>query len=122
MVEPDPEVEKFLEGKFFGELGTTMKDGSPHVTPIRYTLEDGKILVNTTTSRVKYFIIRRDGRVCLPVDDGYSCVILFGRARVAEERDANRDIETLAVRYTGEEAGKKAARERYWKDGGTPSR
>jgi len=86
------------------------------VTPNWYMLEDGKILINTTTSRVKCFNIRRDSRVCLPVDDGYSYVILFGRARVAEESDANRDIETLAVRYTGEDAGKKAARERYRKD------
>jgi hypothetical protein len=65
---------------------------------------------------VKYFNIRRDNRVCLLVDNGYPHVILFGRTRIAEERDANKDIETLAVRYTGEKAGKKAARERYWKD------
>ena len=85
------------------------------MTPIWYMLEDGKILVNTTTSR-KCFNIRQGSRVCLPVDDGYPYVILFGRARIAEERDANRDIETLAVRYTGEEGGKKAARECHWKD------
>ena len=112
----DPKVGKFLSGKYFGKLATTMKDGSPHVTPIWYRLEDGIIFVNTTTSRVKYFNIRRDSRVCLLVDDGYPHVILFGRARIANERDANKDIETLAIRYTGEDAGRKAARERFWKD------
>ena len=65
---------------------------------------------------MKYFNIRRDSRVCLLVDDGYPHVILFGRARIANERDANKDIETLAIRYTGEDAGRKAARERFWKD------
>jgi PPOX class probable F420-dependent enzyme len=111
----DPKVEKFLKGKYFGKLATTMKDGSPHVTPIWYMLEDGKVFVNTTTSRVKYFNIKRDNRVCLLVDDGYPHVIMFGKARMAKERDANKDIETLAIRYTGPQAGRKAARERYWK-------
>jgi len=110
----DPKVEKFLKGKYFGKLATTMKDGSPHVTPIWYMLEDGRILVNTTTSRVKYFNIKRDNRVCFLVDDGYLYVIIFGKARMAKERDAKKDIETLAIRYTGSQAGRKAARERYW--------
>jgi PPOX class probable F420-dependent enzyme len=115
MAKLDPKVSKFLRGKHFGKLATTMKDGSPHVTPMWYMLEDGRILVNTTTDRVKYFNIRRDNRVCLLVDEGYPHVIIFGRARMAVERDGNRDIETLAIRYTGAEAGRKAARERYWK-------
>ena len=115
MVEFTPKVAKFLEGKYFGKLATVMKDGSPHVTPIWYMVDDGKVIVNTTRSRVKYFNIKRDSRVCFLVDDGYPYVILFGRARLAEERDGKKDIETLAIRYTGEEAGRKAARDRYWK-------
>jgi PPOX class probable F420-dependent enzyme len=115
MAKLEHKVEKFLMGKHFGKLATTMKDGSPHLTPIWYMLEGGKILVNTTTNRVKYFNIRRDNRVCFLVDDGYPYVIIFGKARVAKERDANKDIETLAIRYHGAKAGRKAARERYWK-------
>ena len=116
MVKLSPKVESFLSGKHFGKLATVMKDGSPHPTPMCYMLDGGTILVNTTTSRVKYFNIKRDDRVCFLVDDGYPYVIVFGRARLANERDGRKDIETLAVRYMGEEAGKKAARERYWKD------
>jgi len=115
MAKLDTKVEAFLKGKYFGKLATTMKDGSPHVTPIWYMLDDGKLFVNTTTDRVKYFNIKRDDRVCFLVDDGYPYTIIFGKARIAKERDANKDIETMAIRYTGEEAGKKAARERYWK-------
>ena len=111
----DPKAQAFLEGKYFGKLATSMKDGSPHVTPIWYMLEDGKLIVNTTTNRVKYFNIKRDNRVCFLVDDGYPYVIIFGKARLANERDANRDIETLAIRYTGESEGRRSARERYWK-------
>jgi PPOX class probable F420-dependent enzyme len=111
-----PKAEEFLKGKYFGKLATIRKDGSPHVTPMWYMFEDGKLIVNTTTGRVKYHNIRRDPRVSFLVDDGYPYVMVEGKARIAEERDGKKDIETLAIRYTGDEAGRKAARERYWKD------
>jgi len=111
----DPGGVEFLSGKYFGKLATTVRDGSPHVTPIWYMLEDGRIFVNTTTNRVKYHNIQHDSRVCFMVDDGYPYVIILGRARMVKERDGKKDIETLALRYTGAEAGREAARERYWK-------
>jgi hypothetical protein len=110
-----PQVREFLEKKHFGKLGTIMKDGSPHVTPIWYMLDKGRLIVNTTTTRVKYYNIRRDDRVCFLVDDGYPYVVIFGRARIAGERDGKKDIEALAIRYTGEEKGKRSARSTYWK-------
>ena len=109
------EQEDFLKGVHFARLATVKKDGSPHVTPIWYMFENGKPFVNTTKDRVKYWNIRRDPRVSLLVDDGYPYVIVEGKGRISNERDALKDIETLAVRYRGEEEGKKAARERYWK-------
>jgi PPOX class probable F420-dependent enzyme len=115
MVKLTPKVTAFLKGKHFGKIATLMKDGSPHVTPIWYMLDHGKIVINTTTDRVKYYNIKRDDRVCFLVDSGYPYVILFGKARIAKERDAKKDIETIAIRYTGAAQGKKAARERYWK-------
>jgi len=111
----EAKIESFLREKHFAKLATLMRDGGPHLTPIWYMYEDGRVIVNTTTDRVKYRNIRRDPRVCLLVDDGYPYVSIFGRARIAAERDPNRDIEKLAIRYTGEEAGRKAARDRYWK-------
>ena len=110
-----PEVEKFLQGKNIGKIATVMKDGSPHLTPIWYMLEGGKLVINTTPNRVKYYNMRRDNRVCLLVEDGYPHVIVFGRARIAKERDGRKDIEALAIRYTGEVEGRKSARNVYWK-------
>lgn len=110
-----PKVTSYLKEKHIGKLATVMKDGSPHVTPIWYMLEKGKIILNTTTKRVKYYNIKRDNRVCFLVDSGYPYVILFGKARLAEERDGKKDIETLAVRYTGPTKGRKSAREVFWK-------
>ncbi len=111
----DSKVEAFLRGLHFGKLATIMKDGSPQVTPIWYMYEEGKLIVNTTTDRVKYRNIRRDNRVCFLVDDGYLYVSIFGRARIASERDPKKDIEALAIRYRGEEKGRKAARDHFWK-------
>jgi PPOX class probable F420-dependent enzyme len=115
MTQFDAKVEAFLNGRYFGKIATVKKDGSPHVTPIWYMLDGGKLFVNTTTDRVKYKNIKRTPRVSFLVDDGYPYVMIEGRARIATERDANKDIEALAIRYTGEEKGRKAARERYWK-------
>ena len=115
MVKLSPKVTAYLKDKHIGKIATVMKDGSPHVTPIWYMLDHGRILVNTTTNRVKYFNIKRDGRVCFLVDSGYPYVILFGKARIAKERDGKKDIEALAIRYTGPVQGRKSARETYWK-------
>ncbi len=111
----DEKTVTFLEGVHFAKLATLNKDGSPHLTPIWYMLDGGRLIVNTTRDRVKYWNIRRDKRVCFLVDDGYPYVSIFGKARIAGERDPMKDIEALAVRYTGEAAGTKAARERFWK-------
>ena len=111
----DKKAQEFLRGKHFAKIGTVNKDGSPHVSAVWYMYEDGRVYVNTTTDRVKYYNVRRDPRVSLLIDDGYPYLILVGKARIAKERDPKKDIETLAIRYTGEEAGKKAARERFWK-------
>ena len=111
----DSKAEAFLNEVHFARLATVKKNGAPHLTPIWYMYEDGKLLVNTTPSRVKYRNIEGDPRVSLLVDDAYSYLIVEGRARVAKERDAKRDIETLAIRYHGEDKGRKSAREIYWK-------
>jgi len=111
----DPKAVEFLKGKHFAKIATIKSNGYPHVTPVWYMLEDGKIIVNTTTERVKYRNIQRDPRVSFLVDDGYPYIMILGKARLATERDGKKDIEALAIRYTGEEAGRKSARERYWK-------
>ncbi|MDA4126468.1 MAG: PPOX class F420-dependent oxidoreductase [Thaumarchaeota archaeon] len=111
----DSKAEAFLKGVYFGKIATIKKDGSPHVTPIWYMLDEGKLIVNTTMERVKYRNIKRDPRVSFLVDDGYPYIMIQGKARIATERDAMKDIETLAIRYTGEEKGRKSARDRYWK-------
>jgi len=109
------EAKEFLKGTHFAKLATVMKDGRPQLTPIWYMLEKGKLYVNTAKTRVKYKNIMRDPRICFLVDDGYPYIMVFGRGRIATERDAYKDIETLAIRYQGEAKGKKSSRDIYWK-------
>ena len=65
------EVRNFLlQGTFTGKLGTTNKNGTPHVVPIWYTLDDeDNIIFNTGNNSVKAKNIRRNNRVRLCVDD-----------------------------------------------------
>ncbi len=115
MAEFDPKVQEFLKGLHFGKLATIRKDGSPQLTPVWFMFTEGKLIVNTTTERVKYRNIQRDPRVAFLIDAGYPYVTIFGKARVATERDPIKDIEALAIRYQGEEKGRRAARDYFSK-------
>lgn len=105
----------FVVGAHFAAFSTLHRDGSPHTTPVWYMYDDGKFIVNTSLGRVKVRNVKRDDRVALLVHEEYSYVLVEGRARIANERDPLKDIETLAVRYRGEAEGSKEARNYYWK-------
>lgn len=81
----DDEVQAFLRSPVRPALlATTRIDGRPHVVPIWYDLDDdGTIVFNTGASTVKGHAVRRDGRVCLCVQDDqppYSFVMIEGDA------------------------------------------
>jgi len=93
------------------KFATTGKDGSPHVTPLWMIYEDGRFVMTTRETNVKVRNLRRDPRVAVLVDEGTQYVMVKGRARLADERDAAKDTEKLAIKALGEEAGPKRARE-----------
>ena len=105
----------FVMGRHFAAFSSIHRDGSPHTTPIWYMYNDGKFIANASLDRVKVKNVMRDDRVALLVHEGYSYVLIGGRARIAKERDPLKDIERLAVRYQGEKEGRKAARNYYRK-------
>ena len=81
------EIRNFLlKGTFTGKLGTINKNGTSHVVPIWYTLDDeDNILFNTDDNSVKAKNIRRDNRVRLCVDDQvplFSFVTVDGIAEI----------------------------------------
>ncbi|TLX67110.1 MAG: PPOX class F420-dependent oxidoreductase [Thaumarchaeota archaeon] len=102
------EIRNFLlKGTFTGKLGTINKDGTPHVVPIWYTLdEDDNIIFNTGEESVKAKNIGRDSRVRLCVDDQtplFSFVTIDGIAEIIsnEPSEVYKWAKIIAARYMG---------------------
>lgn len=112
------EIRSFLlQGTFTGKLGTINKNGTPHVVPIWYTIDnEDNIIFNTGGNSVKAKNIQRDNRVRLCVDDQfplYSFVTIDGIAEIISDEPAEifKWAKTIAARYMGydkaEEYGKR---------------
>ena len=116
------EIRSFLlQGTFTGKLGTINKNGTPHIVPIWFTLDDeDNILFTTGDTSVKAKNIRRDNRVRLCVDDQvplFSFVTIDGIAEIIsnEPSEVFKWAKIIAARYMGndkaEEYGKRNSSE-----------
>jgi len=111
-----------LQGTFTGKLGTINKNGTPHVVPIWFTLDDeDNIIFNTGGKSIKSQNIQRDNRVRLCVDDQvplFSFVTIDGIAEIisnAGQKELFKWAKIIAARYMGngkaEEYGKRNSSE-----------
>lgn len=96
----------FLEtGTRTGKVATIRADGSPHVTPIWFVIDDGDIVFNTWHTSAKAHHIRRDPRVGLAVDlqqPPYAFVSVQGTATISDNLDEVRRVATIiGRRYMG---------------------
>jgi PPOX class probable F420-dependent enzyme len=109
------EIRKFLlQGTLTGKLATVKKDGSPHVVPIWFILDDVDddnsvdIMFTTGSTSVKARNIRLNSRVGICIDDQtppFSFVMIHG---VAEIQEFNRNellkwATKIAERYMGKD-------------------
>jgi len=88
------EIARFvMQGTFTGKLATVRKDGSSHVVPIWFVLDNenskrrgiGNIIFTTYSTSVKANNIRRNNRVSICIDDQtrpFSFVTIFRRFRL----------------------------------------
>jgi PPOX class probable F420-dependent enzyme len=104
----DDEVRAFLmsEPAHTGKLATTRKDGSPHVAPIWYVVDDdGTILFHTGENTLKGRTLRRDPRAALCVDDEqppFSFVIVNGTVAMSDNpADSLQWATIIGGRYMG---------------------
>lgn len=86
----EPEWRAFVSaGTRTGKLATVRHDGTPHVTPVWFVLDDaGRIVFTTGATTVKGRNILRSGRASLCVDEEappYAFVRVDGPARVDED-------------------------------------
>jgi PPOX class probable F420-dependent enzyme len=100
-------VRDFLQQPLFAVVATINPDGSPQQTVVWYELRDNAIIMNTTADRQKTRNLKRDSRIDICIRDGYHYVTISGRAQLIDnQKQAQTDVEQLAIRYHGEQAGK----------------
>ena len=99
----DPSIKSLFENKNFAFVATSMKDGSPHVTPTWVDIENNYILINTAIGRVKQKNVARDPRVSVSVADmnnPYHMVTVNGEiVEQVKGEEAERHIDKLAKKY-----------------------
>ena len=98
----------FLQtGTRTGKVATIRANGSPHVTPIWFVIDDGDIVFNTWHTSAKAQHIRRDPRVGLVVDleqPPYAYVSVQGTASLSDDLDEVTRVATrIGGRYMGED-------------------
>ncbi|MGJ3238060.1 MAG: PPOX class F420-dependent oxidoreductase [Anaerolineae bacterium] len=91
-----------------GKVATVRADGRPHLAPIWYIYEEGKLYFNTWHESVKGQNITRDGRISICVDEEqppFAFVIIEGSAEVVPVTPAERLTWStrLARRYMGDD-------------------
>ena len=96
-------VTKIIKKKSFAFLGTLMKDGSPHVSPVWIDIIDNNIiLINTAKGRIKQKNVSRDPRVSISLTDDenpYSMVTIRGQVIEQTSDGADEHIDKLAKKY-----------------------
>jgi PPOX class probable F420-dependent enzyme len=108
------EIGRFLmQGTLTGKLATAKRDGSSHVVPIWFVLDNGNtrgkvgnIIFTTGDTSVKANNIQRDNRVNICVDDQippFYFVTIFGTAKIHpyKQKEVLKWATKIAERYMG---------------------
>jgi len=101
------EINDFLsQGTKTGKLATVREDGRPHLAPIWFAWNEGKIIFCTGDGSVKGKNMRRNPQVSICVDDEsppYAFVIIQGTAKLHDNhKDLLKWNTIFARRYMGE--------------------
>jgi len=97
-----------MRGTYTAKLGTINKDGSPHITPIWFILDENDHIIFTTYFKsLKAKNLVRNPKVSICVDDQvppFSFVIVNGIAKImTNSRDLLIWTTKIAERYMGKE-------------------
>jgi PPOX class probable F420-dependent enzyme len=98
------EIDEFLVAANPAVVATVSPRGTAHSAATWYDWEDGRVLLNMDESRLRLGYLRANPSVSLTVlalTDWYRHVTLLGPVVSIEEDEGLRDIDRLAVRYTG---------------------
>ena len=115
----EEEIKKFLtQGTFTAKIATVKKDGSPHVVPIWFVLDEqnnkkkiGDVIFTTYEDSLKARNIECDNRVSICVDDQtpqFSFVTISGTAKIYRHKrnELLKWATKIARRYMGKSNAK----------------
>ncbi|MGV8885320.1 MAG: PPOX class F420-dependent oxidoreductase [Microbacteriaceae bacterium] len=91
---------EFVTERHLATLSTLSLDGTIHVVPVGFTLEDAtaRVITNGTSQKVRN--IRRSGLATICQVDGGSWLTLQGTAQIVEsDKDVAHAVELYAQRY-----------------------
>jgi PPOX class probable F420-dependent enzyme len=92
--------------KAFAHLATSMKDGTPQVTPIWFNTDGEYILINSAAGRLKDKNMRARPDIALCITDpsnSYRYIQIQGRVVEITTEGADAHIDALAFKYRGVE-------------------
>ena len=93
-----------FQKRAFGHLGTLMRDGTPHVSPVWCDFDGSHVRVNSAKGRVKDKNVRKNSHVALSIQDpenAYRYLGVQGEVVEVTENGADAHIDSLAKKYLG---------------------
>jgi len=90
------DVANFLEREWLASFVTVDVEGKPHVVPVWFTYDDGKVHIQTDRRSVKVLNLKKNDNVAVAVYHGEEAVIIQGRGRVIDEK---KDFVKLTQRH-----------------------
>ena len=110
--------DEFLKEQKILRLATIDGDGMPHIVPVWYKYQGGKINIGTNTKTLKAKNIARNNRVSFCVDVGVNAPDIYGvlgqgtaELLVTDRRKIKTIARQILLRYFDEIKGNKSAEE-----------
>src|SRR2546425_8863541 len=104
-----PDREQFLKEANIAVLSTVDAAGRPHSAPVWYLYDNGVFTISTGRGSQKHRNIERNPEVSLVIDSRtvpYYALMISGRAEIGPPFSPDERLR-LAVRYLGEEMGRR---------------
>jgi len=99
-----PDIDEFLRRPQPAVVASVRADGSPHTVATWYVWDGESVLLSMDETRLRLRFMRRNPRIALTALDGDGRdrhVSLSGRVASIDEDKDLRDIDRLALHYTG---------------------
>jgi nitroimidazol reductase NimA-like FMN-containing flavoprotein (pyridoxamine 5'-phosphate oxidase superfamily) len=81
-----PEVSSFMQKELLASFATVDAKRRPHIVPVFFTYDEGKVYVQTDRKSVKVRNLAKNGNVAVAVYRGEEAVIIRGKGKVIADR------------------------------------